>query len=338
MVEIVKTLSGLLNPEVLVENVYAMSVLALFLALYGPRLHTRLPPALMTLFNNPMFRAAVLFIIVYMSNRDFVGAITIVIIFSVTMNVLHTHDVLKNVGALVPNYIDAGSNVLQNSLDTSVNVVSNIGKLGLDTIDNTVDAVAATGISGGNLVANTVADMSGLVGNTLTNVNRVVTNTAQDTAHAVKKGADGVVRIVDATSDLAANTVGNVADLAADTVGGTANLVGNTISNVAGAAADTVSNLSSLATVTGNNVLNTGAYLTNEIVDLSEANIGEGTRFIDRTLNKEHFSTHGPPLSNCNSYNTGHKDANVHYPLNDNENAVNLRGGNNSVRIFDANM
>ena len=338
MVEIVKTLSGLLNPKVLVENVYAISILALFLALYGPRLHTRLPPALMSLFNNPIFRAAVLFIIVYMSNRDFVGAITIVIIFTVTMNVLHTHDVLKNVGALVPNYIEAGSNVLDNSLETSTNVVSNIGRLGFNTLDNTVDTLAATGISGGNLVANTVTDVSGLVGNTLTNVNRVVTDTAQDTAHAVKKGADGVVRIVDATSDLAANTVGNVADLAANTVGNTANVVGNTIGNVAGAAANTVSNISTLATVTGNNVLNTGAYLTNEVVDLSESNIREGTRFVDKTLNMDHFSTQGPPLSNCNAYDTSHKDSNIHYPLNDNESAVNLRGGNNNVRIFDANM
>ena len=148
MVE-VKTLSGLLNPKVLVENVYAMSVLALFLALYGPRLHTRLPPTLMSLFNNPMFRAAVLFIIVYMFNRDFVGAITIVIIFTVTMNVLHTHDVLK-VGALVPNYIEAGSNVIDNSIEASSNVVSNIGRLGVNILDNTVDTIAATGISGGH--------------------------------------------------------------------------------------------------------------------------------------------------------------------------------------------
>ena len=76
-----------------------MSVLALFLALYGPRLHTRLPPTLMSLFNNPMFRAAVLFIIVYMSKR-FCRSNHTVIIFTVTMNVLHTHDVLKNVGAV----------------------------------------------------------------------------------------------------------------------------------------------------------------------------------------------------------------------------------------------
>ena len=69
-------------------------------------------------------------------------------------------------------------------------MVSNIGKLGVNTLDNTVDTLAATGITGGNLVANTVTDVTGLVGNTLSNVNRVVTNTAQDTAHAVKKSAE----------------------------------------------------------------------------------------------------------------------------------------------------
>ena len=105
MVEVVKTLSGLLNPNVLVENIYAFTVLTVFLTMYGPRLHMRLPPSLMELFDGMIFRAAILFLIVYMSNRDFVGALTIVIIFTVTMNILHTNDVLINY-VLNANYLN----------------------------------------------------------------------------------------------------------------------------------------------------------------------------------------------------------------------------------------
>ena len=101
MVEIVKTIQGFFDPNVLVENVFLFSVLSVFLVMYGPRLHIKLPSSVRSLFDNALFRGVVLFLIVYMSNSDFVGALTITVIFIVTINVLQSTEILSKVTNLV---------------------------------------------------------------------------------------------------------------------------------------------------------------------------------------------------------------------------------------------
>lgn len=97
MVEVVKTLSELLHPRVLVENVYLFGILSIFLTVYGPRLHIRLPTGLRNMFNNPVFRSIILFLIAYLSHRDFVASLVITVVFIVTINLLHTIDVIDTV-------------------------------------------------------------------------------------------------------------------------------------------------------------------------------------------------------------------------------------------------
>ena len=101
MAEVVRSLKELLDPNILVENIWLFSILSIFLAMYGPRLHMKLPGSIRNLFDNAVFRGAVLFLIAYMANRDFAGALTITIIFVVTLNILHTTQVLENVATLV---------------------------------------------------------------------------------------------------------------------------------------------------------------------------------------------------------------------------------------------
>ena len=62
--------------------------------MYGQRLHPKLPDSLKNLFNNPLFRAVVLFLIAYLSSKNFQSSIVITVIFLVTMNILHTTKVL----------------------------------------------------------------------------------------------------------------------------------------------------------------------------------------------------------------------------------------------------
>jgi hypothetical protein len=100
---IVNSLKDLLNPEILVENTYLFATLSIFLAMYGPRLHMKLPHSLKSLFDNPVFRGSVLFLIAYMAHRDFVGALVITIIFLITLNLLHTTEVLENVTSILSN-------------------------------------------------------------------------------------------------------------------------------------------------------------------------------------------------------------------------------------------
>ena len=101
MVEIVRTLGGLFNPNVLIENVFLFSILSVFLAMYGPRLHVRLPDSVRNLFNSAVFRGVVLFLVAYMSHSDFIGALTISIIFLVTMNLLQSTEIISKVTGLV---------------------------------------------------------------------------------------------------------------------------------------------------------------------------------------------------------------------------------------------
>ncbi len=105
MVEIAKTFFELLEPKFLVQNIYLFSVLSIFLVVYGPRLHIRLPGTLRHLFDNTFFRMLVLFLIAYMAHRNFVVALTIAIIFVVTMNILHTTNAFESIrGKLIQEH------------------------------------------------------------------------------------------------------------------------------------------------------------------------------------------------------------------------------------------
>jgi len=92
---IVKSFSTMLDPKYLVQNTYLFSVLTIFLSMYGPRLHTQLPESLKSLFNNPVFRGIVLFLICYLSSTNFQTSIVITVVFLVTMNLLHTNQVFE---------------------------------------------------------------------------------------------------------------------------------------------------------------------------------------------------------------------------------------------------
>ena len=90
MVEIVKSIQQMLNPNILVENIYLFAVLSVFLGMYGPRLHMGLPPSVRNLFNSMGFRAFILFLVAYISHRSFSAAIVISIIYVITLNLLHS--------------------------------------------------------------------------------------------------------------------------------------------------------------------------------------------------------------------------------------------------------
>ena len=69
--------------------------------MYGPRLHIRLPSTVKSLFDSAVFRGVVLFLIAYMSNSDFVGALTITVIFVVTINILQSTEIMSKMAAVV---------------------------------------------------------------------------------------------------------------------------------------------------------------------------------------------------------------------------------------------
>ena len=97
MADSVTSIFTMLDPRYLVQNTYLVGVLAVFLTMYGPRLQPKLPPTVRNLFENPVFRAVVLFLIAYLSSQNFQSSIVITVIFLVTMNLLHTDSVINNI-------------------------------------------------------------------------------------------------------------------------------------------------------------------------------------------------------------------------------------------------
>jgi len=81
-------LNSLLNPDIILKNTFLSSLLGIFVTMYGPRLSPKLPESLQTLYDNIAFRAVVIFLVVYLVNKNFQLALVLTIIFVVTINLL----------------------------------------------------------------------------------------------------------------------------------------------------------------------------------------------------------------------------------------------------------
>ena len=80
------------NMESILSNPVTYGVVAIFLAMYGPRLQPRLPAPVKDLFNVPLFRFAVIALIIYMSNRDLTMSLIITIAFLVVLSIANSQD------------------------------------------------------------------------------------------------------------------------------------------------------------------------------------------------------------------------------------------------------
>ena len=84
-----KTLQPLNN---FLRNEYVTAVVALFVVLYASNVAPRLPDVVMDLFNNPIFRVFVLFLVAYIANKNPAVALLISIAFVVTLNVINRQE------------------------------------------------------------------------------------------------------------------------------------------------------------------------------------------------------------------------------------------------------
>jgi hypothetical protein len=74
----------------LFDNVYISTFIVTMLVLYTSLLGPTLPPIVKTLFDNPIFKIIVLFMLVVRGNSDPSIAIMFVIAFVLTLDLLHT--------------------------------------------------------------------------------------------------------------------------------------------------------------------------------------------------------------------------------------------------------
>ncbi len=81
------TLTGVLS------NPTYYGILAIFLAMYGPRLSPKLPGVVRDMFNNNYFRFAVILLVIFMSNNDLSMALIITIAFVLVMSLANSQEI-----------------------------------------------------------------------------------------------------------------------------------------------------------------------------------------------------------------------------------------------------
>ena len=84
-----KTLQPLNN---FLRNEYVTGVVALFVVLYASNVAPRLPDVVIDLFNNPIFRVFVLFLVAYVANKNPAVALLVSVAFVVTLNVINRQE------------------------------------------------------------------------------------------------------------------------------------------------------------------------------------------------------------------------------------------------------
>ena len=72
----------------LLENQYVSATLTLFLALYAILARPVLPPFLANLFENPLFRLFVLFLVAWTASHNAALSLMIALAFTITLNLL----------------------------------------------------------------------------------------------------------------------------------------------------------------------------------------------------------------------------------------------------------
>ena len=298
MEEVMNTLRRLVNPDILVENVYVFSVLSIFLAMYGPHLHERLPPSLFALFDNAVFRMSVLFLIVYMSQRDFIGALTITIIFMVTLNMLHTHNVVKTVSNTLDSTQKAAVNILNKSSTGLQNVAKGtVGVVG-NTVKNTSGLVNSTVDDVSELVTDTVGGVSGLVSDAVANVSEWVADTTEGTTELVSDEVNHLSGTIDGAAELVGSSVGSAANVIGNTVGDVANVVGNTVGGVANVVGNTVGGVANVVTETAGDVVDVVTGTVGDVTDLIGNTIKDVGGVVNSAVGNEHFAQ-GLPMASC---------------------------------------
>jgi len=90
-----------MNVDYILDNSYVKAIFITLMLLYVATIRPELPSYIKNLFNNPIFRIVVLFIVVMKGNKDPFFSLMIAISFVVTLNCLsaqQARETFKNIG------------------------------------------------------------------------------------------------------------------------------------------------------------------------------------------------------------------------------------------------
>jgi hypothetical protein len=78
------------------ENPLLYAVLAIFLGVYGPRLHPKLPKSVRRLFNSTWFRVLIILLIAFVSSHDLKLSLLIALVFMLVMVMVDGEDIREH--------------------------------------------------------------------------------------------------------------------------------------------------------------------------------------------------------------------------------------------------
>ena len=79
------------------SNVYASTIIGLFLVLYGGLAKPKLPSFIRNLFNNPIFRVLILALIMYRGNKNPQLSIMLAVAFVITLNLVSEQETIEKI-------------------------------------------------------------------------------------------------------------------------------------------------------------------------------------------------------------------------------------------------
>lgn len=102
--------------KTVLQNPYVMAVLKVTLVLYAVQFAPRLPQPLTKLMNNTFFKIFALFLIMYLSERDFQLAIVFAVIFVLGANVLSGRGLLESFADFSKDFKPSGATLIEPKL------------------------------------------------------------------------------------------------------------------------------------------------------------------------------------------------------------------------------
>lgn len=86
------------------QNPYAMAVIKIIIVMYAAQMAPRPPVMVTNLFKNTFFKLFALFVIVYLSERDFQLAVILAVVFVIGLNLLSGRGILESFGNYSSEY------------------------------------------------------------------------------------------------------------------------------------------------------------------------------------------------------------------------------------------
>ena len=91
----------------ILSNPTSYGLLALFLGIYGPRLHPKLPPIIRDLFNNNVFRFSIIVLITFLSSKDLSASLIVAVAFLLVISIANSQEMQEQ---FIDKYSEGYSN------------------------------------------------------------------------------------------------------------------------------------------------------------------------------------------------------------------------------------